>query len=279
MPNIGVVEFVLLAALIAIPAVGLMFLLRNGRKTQPEAFASLHGLTLTSTNRPLIQRYLDRGYHWRVTGGLLGALIPFGTKIPGLEMIGGYLVGVLAAELTEARASRGEMAAASLVPRSLSDYLPDRFIKWMRTLLVTAIALAGLAFLLPQRDPSLYEGSELVIVYIAAAIVVVELLVEGMLHLIVRKPQPATSDDVVAADDAIRAASMHASAGAGVAVLMLMLAAQTFATAIVSDVQLVRWIAPAIGIALMPLAFMTWLRLGHDALWRVRRSADREVNA
>lgn len=133
-----------------------------------------------------------------------------------------------------------------------------------------------LYLLLPRRrsitsEPQLLIASGLVVITAA--------LVEAALRVIVRRPQPAVAPDVVSADDAIRSASIQASAGAGVAIVLLLVAAELWAFGFGTDVQVVRWVAPVLSITATAGGFVTWSLFGHDRPWRVRRNETGEVPA
>lgn len=273
---VGPVELVVMGLIALVPLAAIVVLAVKARGSQPEAFAEAHGIAVTDANRHLVAAYLDRSWRWRVTGAVLGAVVPFGTRIPGLEMLGGYLVGALAAELTQPRLRRTAQPTASLTPRSLSDYLAPGILRALRATAVLAVALVPLYLLLPRRvsittHPQLFVASGLV--------VITATLVEAALRVIVRRPQPAVAPDVVSADDAIRSASIHASAGAGLAIVLLLVATELWAFGYGTDVQLVRWVAPVLSMAATAGAFVTWSVFGHDRPWRVRRNKTGEVTA
>jgi hypothetical protein len=93
----------------------------------------------------------------------------------------------------------------------------------------------------------------------------------------VRRPQPFTEPSLVAADDAIRAQSMHALAGAGLALLLVALSG-VFAVLTVSDVGVLTWTMwlPAL------VAFVLSIRACRDISqqpWHVRRRVARPAGA
>jgi hypothetical protein len=93
---------------------------------------------------------------------------------------------------------------------------------------------------------------------------------------IVRRPQPFTDPPLVAADDAIRAQSVHTLAGAGLALLLLAVSA-SFAVLAGSDVALSTWMwLPALAAFL--LSVRACLDIGQQP-WRVRRGIDRRTGA
>ncbi len=206
---------------------------------------------------------------------MLGAVIPFGTRVPGLEMLGGYLLGALAAELTQPRLRHTTEPAASLTPRSLTDYLSPRILRALRGTAVLSVGLVPLYLLLPQRAP-VTDHPQL---FVASLLVVITaVVVEAVLRLIVRRPQPAVAPDLVSADDAIRSGSIHASAGAGLGIALLLVATELWVFGFGTDVKVVRWVAPVLSLAATAAAFVTWSTFGHDRPWRVRRNRASEVD-
>jgi hypothetical protein len=100
---------------------------------------------------------------------------------------------------------------------------------------------------------------------------------EALERWVVRRPQPFTSPSLVAADDAIRAQSVHAIAGAGLALLLVTLSG-LFVVLTASDVDLLNatmWL-PAL------VAFVLSIRACRDIgqqPWHVRRRLDRPAGA
>lgn len=273
---VGPVELVGFALVAVVPLAAIVVMTRKARGSQVETFAAAHAVALTAANRPLIAAYLDRTWRWRLTGAVVGAVVPFGTRIPGLEMVAGYLVGALAAELTESRLRRPDQAAASLTPRSLSDYLPPGMLLALRATALGAVALVPLFLVLPRR---VALGAHPRLMVAAALVVVTAALVEVGLRLIVRRPQPAASADLVAADDAIRSASIHATAGAGLAIVVLLASTELWMFGFGTDIQVLRWVTPILSLCGTAVAFAVWSLFGHDRPWRVRRHTAGEVAA
>lgn len=272
---LGPVEIVLLGLLGLVPVAAIIMLAVKGRGRQAAAFAVAHGVALTPANESLMAAYLDRSWRWRLTGAVLGAVLPLGTRIPGLEMLGGYLVGALAAELTQSRLRRAAQPTATLAPRLLPDYLSRGILRALRTTAVVAVALVPIYLVLPARvsvtdNPQLLVGCVLAVIAAAG--------VEAGLRLIVNRPQPAADPDLLAADDAIRSASIHASAGAGLAIVLLLVATELWALGFGTDVQLLRWVAPFLSISASVGAFVTWSVFGHDRPWRVQRNSTGQVH-
>jgi hypothetical protein len=115
---------------------------------------------------------------------------------------------------------------------------------------VTAAAAAG----------ALASAGEAPVAF-AAAVVVLGAGLEAIERWLVRRPQPFTDPELVAADDAIRAQSIHAVAGAGLALLLL----AGCGVALVLG-------APAVAAVALVLALLACRDIGEGA-WRVRRVA------
>jgi hypothetical protein len=111
---------------------------------------------------------------------------------------------------------------------------------WSAAVLVPLLAVLY-ALLLDGRAPpegratvgELWRG--------AVVVVVVALVSELAQRLVVARAQPASSPDLVAADDACRAASVSTAAGAGLGIALAGLASMMSALAYLTDVRLVRW--------------------------------------
>jgi hypothetical protein len=161
------------------------------------------------------------------------------------------------------------------VPRELGDYLPPGLRLAQRVAGSLAVVLAGLVLLVDQRT---VFGAETDGLSDAAAVTVGLVAVSSAAALelvqrwIVGRRQPAVQQDLLAADDAIRSQSVVSLSGAGLAVLLLLLAS-LFWTLAQSDVQLLRWTAWVPAIACPFLALVAWANLGHRP-WQVRRHLD-----
>jgi hypothetical protein len=217
---------------------------------------------LAESSRPMVERYLRSARIARTWGGVAGAILPtvvelvlhgrvtvlgFGTDGNSAPLafgaiFAGYLAGVLAAELAFARPASGQ---ASLVPRELSQYLPRWTLLAQRTLTgaatVGAVAAGAPAF--------------------AAAVLVCGVALEAVERRLVRRPQPFTEATLVAADDAIRAQSIQAVAGAGLSLLLL----AGCAVALVLG-------APVVAAIALVLSLFACRDIG-EGTWRVRRVA------
>jgi len=207
-----------------------------------ERWAGERGLELTAENRSLVARYLRRARLFRTWGGAAGAILPslieyaldgrvqvlgFGTDgnnapLAFGSIFVGYLAGALLAEVTTVRPARGPRRVASLERRELDSYLPGRVVLAQRAVAVAGaigtIAVAVVPFPAATSNPS---GGELVA--IAVLIVALAAGLETAERWIVRRPRPFVEPALVAADDALRAQSIRAAAGAGLALLLLYL--------------------------------------------------------
>ncbi len=262
------------------------------------AWARAHGLELTPETRPVVGRYLAAARRLRTLGALCGAVLPTlvdlvvngrvqvlgfgadGNHAPfqgPITILLGYLVGALWAEVSLARPLAADRRQASLVPRELHDYLPRRLLYAQRALGATAvlgILLAGLVPFDPARaaEPSwdgLLAGAAIVAAFTAG--------LELLERWLVRRAQPFTSAALVAADDAIRAQSVHSLAGSGIALLLFTCSGLALALtqADVDALRLTMWFPAAV-------AFGLGLRACGDVAgraWRVRRDAPAEPGA
>ena len=256
----------------------------------PTAWAQAHGLELTPETRPVVARYLAAARRLRALGALCGALLPTlvdlvlndrvqvlgfgadGNHAPfqgPITILLGYLAGALWAELALARPLAADRRQASLVRRELRDYLPRRLLHAQRALGATAVLgmlLAGLVPFDPARaaEPS-WEAVLAGAGIVAAFTVGLELLERWLVH----RAQPFTSPALVAADDAIRAQSVHSVAGSGIALLLFVCSGLALALtqADVDALRLTMWLPAAV-------AFGLGLRACGDVAgraWRVRR--------
>jgi hypothetical protein len=260
-------------------------------------WAQARGLELTPENRPVVARYLRRARVLRICGALAGVLLPTlveliwhgelvilgfhgdGSAAPyagPMEAYIGYLLGALAAEVSLARARDPARRTASLSPRELDGYLPHRLLLAQRGLAVLVVLGIVVTRLVPYpssaSDPdwsALAAGA----VFFAGFAVVLELVERW----IVRRRQPFTSVSLVAADDAIRAQSVHTLAGAGLALLLLGLSG-VFAVLTASDVDALTWTMWLPALAAFVLSIRACLDIGQQP-WRVRRRVDRRAGA
>jgi uncharacterized membrane protein (UPF0136 family) len=248
-------------------------------------WAARYGLHLSDVNRSVISRYLQRtrrlrmagaGVGWIATGIFVtgvGQFVPlFG--IPLMMAIAGYLLGAVIAEATFLRrlGAQTGVRSAALMPRALLDYVPRLSVWALRALPAVLIVLAVLYALMSKHAATPSDPSATAVLAAAALLVVVALAVERLLQAIVARPQPAINAELMAADDAIRASSIHALSGAGVGLVLVGIGAVLFALQYASFDDLVReWLGYPATLAIV-LSLVSWIRLGHPRTWRVRRS-------
>jgi hypothetical protein len=255
-----------------------------------EVWAKAHALQLTAANRSMVRWYLHTARVLRTWGAIGGLVLPpligaaFGSQTAEdmlfFLVFLGYLAGAAYAEVALVRPVEGERRQAVLVPRDVADYLPRRLFRAPRW--VTAVTvIAGTAAVLVSYDRDAASGMSGSPRSSAAVMVVLALLVTVALERcerwLVERPQPFTSPDLVAADDAIRSQSLHSVAGSGLAILLLCLGGSLLALSR-SDVQFLRWTAWAPGAACLLGSLQACLYYGHRA-WRVRRAVPPPVAA
>ena len=171
--------------------------------------------------RQIVGRPLPVPFDW----GLIDALV-------------GYLVGAVVGELTIKR-PRGNVRIASLQPRMLSDYLPTSLLWGSRATAAAALLLVTTFQLLNAQATHPYAGPNAVV--IGTTILAVLLSVELLQRLIVARPQPAGDPDVIRADDAIRSASVHALAGAGAALQLIICSVHVMSIGAISESRFGMW--------------------------------------
>ncbi len=253
-------------------------------------WARAHGIELTPESRPIVARYLRRARVLRTWGALGGLLLPslvdfavsgrvqllgFGTDgsaAPYAGPIGGfigYLVGALCAEVSLARPVEPERRSAS--PDSArSRGLPSPPPVARPTALGFAAVLGVLALGLVPYDPQNAGQPEWPALLTGAAIVAAfSAGLEALERWLVRRPQPFTSPALVAADDAIRAQSLHSLVGSGLALLLVVCSGICLGLA-ASDVSILRWTMWLPAVVALLLAIRACLQTGQRS-WRVRR--------
>ena len=249
-------------------------------------WATRYGLHLSDVNGSVISRYLQRtrslrlagaGVGWIATGVFVtgvGQFVPlFG--IPLMMAIAGYLLGAVIAEATFVRqlAAPTGMRSAALTPRALLDYMPRLTVWALRALPAVLVVLAVLYALTPRHAETPSDVSPTLVLAASALLVLVAFAVDRLLQAIVARAQPAVDADLMAADDAIRASSIHALSGAGVGLVLVGIGAVLFALQYASSNDaLAAWLGYPATLAIL-LSLLSWVRLGHPRTWRVRRSS------
>ncbi len=278
--NIGIAE--LTVTVVVLVAIG-MYVRAGARRWRPDEWARGMGVELTARNEAFIRSYIARTRVLRAVGAAVGVLTPVlysafterTLPVPfdfGLfDALVGYLVGAVIAEIT-VRRPMAEVRTASLVRRVVADYLPAGYTITMRASAAIALVLIPLFRTLPQRESDVAQVEMLPAILAGSMILVVLVGVEFLQHYLVGRPQPAVEADLLAADDAIRSASVHALAGAGIALELLIVSVELTAIGLVSDIQVLRWTLPLIGLLAFGGSLGAWMRLTRPEDWHVARA-------
>jgi hypothetical protein len=261
------------------------------RPAQVLAWGDVYGLELTAANRPVVERYLRRTKRLRTIGALAGLLfsLAFTAATEGqgsdslwgnglLMAAAGYVIGALVAEAALSHPQRTLARAASLEPRTLGQYLPGYAIWAQRLIPILAVGLVPVSVALDgpgssgPRDPVPFAA-------VAAALVAAGLALEGLERMIVRRAQPVVAPDLLRADEAIRASSVHAMAGAGNALLLLGLSYLLSTLVNATPSTALSWTFGFLSFVALGLALSSWIDLGHPTSWRIRRRTFQETHA
>jgi hypothetical protein len=256
-----------------------------------ERWAHARGVELTSESRPVLTTYLRSARLYRTWGGVAGAVLPsvieyvasgrvqvlgFGTDGQSAPLgfgtiFVGYLAGALAAEIAQVRPLAATRRAASLARRDLRQYLPRSTVVAQRGTAVAAgagiLAIAAVPYDAAVSNPGTAE-----LAAGAAALIAFAGGLEWIERWLVRRPQPYTTPALVAADDAIRAQSIRAVAGAGLALLLLACCGVALALQ-GSQESVLQASMPVPAGASLILALLAGQDVG-DGSWRVHRSPD-----
>lgn len=269
-------------AVVAIILGVVVVLLPSKKRWRPEEWARDVGLTVTQRNEAFVRSYIRRTRILRTAGGVAGLVAaavytaiteeeppePFDFSL--FNGLVGYLIGAVAAELTFARPA-ANVPAASLEPREVAAYLPSAVRTTLRISAAVGLVLVPLFLVLPHRESEMARVEMLPAAILIAMILVVLAGVEILQRFIVARPQPAVDDDLLRADDAVRSVSVHALAGAGIALELVIVSVELAAIATVSDIQILRWTVPWIALVTFLSALAAWMHVTHPSRWRVRR--------
>lgn len=271
---LGGVEIALIVAIAVVAVVALRA--QPDQRRLVERWARDSGLRLTPANRPLVASYLRRTRRLRVAGGLIGFFLPLlalffgpllGAEGPlpkpfdfGLfDALVGYLLGAVIAELSFKR-PRGELPSASLVARSVSDYLAHWYRIALRIGASLGILVATWYQTIPGREPSAASAPPSLIVLLVI-VVGTWLTVELLERYIVARPQPAVNIDLLRADDAIRSASIHALAGAGLALELVVASVVLGEIAATYESGVAVWSLGVAAVVLFGCGLGSWIHL------------------
>lgn len=286
--TLGNLEFVLLALAVVTAALMARSKWVGRGRWQPAQWAQDMGLELTPRNEAFVRSYIARTRSMRMAGGLLGFFAPTvyaayaGDPPPVpldfnlLDALAGYLIGAVLAEAAVKRPTTS-VRTASLVPRDLDHYLPPMLSTTLRAAATVALVLVPLYIILPARD---VVGSNALppAVVLIPTILSVWLGVELAQRYIVGRSQPQVERDLVQADDAVRSASLHALAGAGIALELLIVSVQLLGIATISDIQLLRWTLPWVSLGCFGLVLWSWVHVTRPRA-RLRSGTSQEVRA
>jgi hypothetical protein len=209
----------------------------------------------------------------RLAGAAIGlsahsVLYAFGLGIPNegaVYGILGYLLGAFAAALVPG-SPRSGVRRASLVPRRLSDYLP-RIALYAPGIAVAISAAADLAYYVePRRALPNPSGSTGGVVLSAVAAVATLVAV----RIVVSRSQPATSQELVAVDDAMRTQAVHTLAGTGIAIAFIGTASCLLEMGGSASVEWLRYLGVIGGICALTMIPAAWGFRRAD--WHVARS-------
>lgn len=214
---------------------------RSSFELDAEQYAGLHRLRVDRDILRLIDNHLERNRWYRKTGAWLGFLAatayaaaqPGPSRFPAFplpQILAGSLVGMACAEAYRIRDLPTRYRSADVAPRSVFDYRTQRAHYTLDVVLV-AVVFAGIGAIVAGCR----GGAELapdVLPYVGLALAAV-----GFEHFLARRivwrGQPAGDDDLVAADDHVRATALESIrlSALGFVLCMLVLIGAGFANA------------------------------------------------
>ncbi|MFN2490582.1 MAG: hypothetical protein ABR529_12780 [Actinomycetota bacterium] len=274
----GNFEFAVLMAMLVVAVLIGRSIWLGRRRWEPAEWAREMGVELTPRNEAFLRSYIARTRIMRVGGGLIGffgpavysALAgeppPWPVDFSLLDALAGYLVGAVLAEVTVKRPT-AKIPAASLVPRDLGGYLPPRLSTALRVSAAVALVLVPLYSVLPRRESLAGLDGLPPAVILVPTILVILVGVELSQRYIVARSRPLVESDLVQADDAVRSASLHALAGAGIALELLIVSVELLGSATVSDIQLLRWTLPWIALVCFVSSLWSWMHVTRPHKW------------
>lgn len=223
----GVLRLVwLLGLLLAVAA----FATGQVSRRRLERFAQRQRLTVTPDNGGPIIGYLTTTRRWRTAGVLAGWVVAeataplrrgeISTGTDWIMIAVGWFLGAVIAEVRVEHLRHGRIRAASLRPRP-----PGRYVRPLAWALVPAAAVLALTVAAATAAAGTLgwarpDGVWAAIWVVAALMVAVA--VRAIQYAVLRRPQPRAAPDLLAADDAIRARSLHVLSCAGAALVFVM---------------------------------------------------------
>lgn len=266
--------------LVVVVAVGVVLTvveaIRPVSRRYVDRFLRRYPIRVTAKNGPMVVRRLARVRAARTLGGLGGALLGGAASLVGLHLnllfaiAVGYLLGAIMAELPSRR-DRVAAAhpAATLIPRRLRDYVPRWIVVAPAVVVIVTVAITIASASGSQRPNPGYNPAWRGAVGVGAMVLACVLTL-GAVRMILYRRQPYTTAEMMSADDALRAASLHCVCGGGFAIVAAIASASIWSAVLLSNVQVLRWIAPWFAIALGMAALFAWFFL-RVAPWLMRR--------
>lgn len=288
MPDgVGPIELVVMALAAAVVVAIVYRALRVDDRDLARWEASA-GVRFTDASRPVLLRYLLWSRRFRAAGalaGLIGGLVTFGlitdqdvTFDNTLSLVlAGYLLGAILAEVAFHRPGQ-RSGVALLVPRRLTDYLSRSLLVLQRGLglVSAALPIVYAQTALPQHGhPAPSVGG---FALFGVGGLFIALLTEGLQRMIVSRRQPVTTEGILALDDALRSSSVHVLAGAGIGMLLLLVAGEVAVFTLLGG-DLAQSSFFMLSLVLMLSALFFWLNLTRPHGFRVRRSSRQGVAA
>lgn len=174
---------------------------------------------ITRENEPMIRSRLGRSrrfrsavsfpFWWLAGARIIDADFRSALATPVIGMAA-YLIGALVAELTGPLVVPTGQRSASLSPRLLSEYRPN----WLLRLTIALFGIAAAATVIRFTVVDEPSGQARGLATTVGLAVVVVVVAEIAARSIVRRPQRGSSDDLLAADEGLRAAAVSMTSGA-----------------------------------------------------------------